>query len=250
MIPKIFKLHKDATVLDACESFVLYRFLALPIVDDQNRILGMVDINLFTEEIIHMNTRGELDQFFETIGYRYRDISNASPLAAFRYRFPWLLATIISGLTAAFIAGMFEITLSQSIVLAFFLTLLLGMGESVSIQSMTLALQISNIEQPAKRSIGKILVREIASTSLLGAGAGAITAVVIILWHGLVPEVFIVGLSIVLSVITSSVIGFSIPTLIHKYNRDPKVAAGPITLAIADIFTILIYLLFASIVLR
>ena len=103
---------------------------------------------------------------FEAIGFHVAQVRDASPLRAFRFRFPWLLATIGSGTICAVLAGAFEMTLAKSLVLAFFLTLVLGLGESVSIQSMTVAIQALRATRPTLRWYLRALRRE-AGTALL-----------------------------------------------------------------------------------
>src|ERR1051326_4598679 len=110
----------------------MYKLLAFPIIDDQRRIVGVVDVGLFTEEVLDVSEKERMDDVFQTIGFRIAQIQRASPLDSFRLRFPWLLATMAGGLVCAFLAGAYETTLSHSIVLAFFLAMVLGLGESVS----------------------------------------------------------------------------------------------------------------------
>src|SRR2546426_5148193 len=92
-----------------------------------------------------------MDELFEAIGFHISQVRDASPVRAFRFRFPWLLATIGSGLLCAVLASAFELTLAKSIALAFFLTLVLALGESVSIQSMTLTIQALHTMRPTLR---------------------------------------------------------------------------------------------------
>ena len=141
MIRRVVAIPHTATVLEACEAFVLHRFLAFPVVDDARRIVGVVDVGLLTEEAFDIAEREQTDALFESIGFRVSQVHDASPLRAFRFRFPWLLATIGSGTLCALLASAYAVTLAKSIVLAFFLALVLGLGESVSIQSMTVTIQ-------------------------------------------------------------------------------------------------------------
>ena len=138
MIKSVVSLPSSATIFDACELFVMYKFLALPVVDPEGRIAGIVDISLLSEEIFDLADREQAEALFEGVGFRIAQVKDASPLRAFRFRFPWLLATIASGTMCALLASIYETTLAESLVLAFFLTLVLGLGESVSIQSMTI----------------------------------------------------------------------------------------------------------------
>src|SRR6266850_1007861 len=135
MIQRVVTIPQNATLLEACEAFVLHKFLAFPVVDSQSKIVGVVDVSFFTEEVFEIAESGGMDELFEAIGFHVDQVRDASPLRAFRYRFPWLLATIGSGTICAMLAGAYELTLKKAIILAFFLTLVLGLAESVSVQS-------------------------------------------------------------------------------------------------------------------
>ena len=95
MIRQVITLPLDATVLDACEFFVLHRLLAFPVVDDQHRLVGVIDVDLYTEKLSRTGGRQgkELDvrpsdDLFQLIGVHLARARQTSPLAAFRGRFP------------------------------------------------------------------------------------------------------------------------------------------------------------------
>jgi magnesium transporter len=81
----------SATVLEACEFFVLYKFFAFPVVDRARRVIGVVDVSLFAEEMLEAGDRGTQhpaatvpsDDVFEALGFRLAQIRGASPLACF-----------------------------------------------------------------------------------------------------------------------------------------------------------------------
>lgn len=246
MVRNVITIPHTATVLDACEFFVMHRLLAFPIVDRQEHMIGTVDVKMFAEEVFDITERERTDEAFELIGFRLSQIRDAAPAQVFRYRFPWLGATIGSGLFCAVLASAFETTLAKSIVLAFFLTLILGLGESVSSQSMTVTIQALRATRPRLRWYLKALRRELETALLLGAACGGIVAIVAALWRGEPATALVLGASILLSLCSACLIGLSVPTLLHALRLDPKIAAGPITLALADICTVLFYLLLAA----
>src|SRR5438067_12928861 len=160
MVRRVVAIPATATVLDACEFFVLYKFFAFPVVDEQRRVVGLVDVSLFAEEMLEAGDREEpahpvpafsSDDIFEALGVRLAQLRGASPWRAFRYRFPWLLATVGVGTACALLAGVFEATLAGSLVIAFFLTMVLGLNESVSTQSMTLTIQALRVSPLSRR---------------------------------------------------------------------------------------------------
>jgi magnesium transporter len=245
MIAKIITIPHTATVFEACEFFVLYRFLALPVVDAEHRIIGVVDVGVFAREVFDIAEREQTDEVFESLGFRVSQVREASPWKAFRFRFPWLLASIAGGVMCALLVGAFETTLAKSIVLAFFLALVLGLGESVSIQSMTLTIQALRFAKPDRRWYLTAFLREAKTALLLGVASGAVVGIIVWLWRGNGIAAVTIGGSIVLSLCSACLLGLTVPSLLHALKLDPKIAAGPVTLALADVCTILFYFLLA-----
>lgn len=241
MVRRVVAIPHTASVFDACEFFVLHKFFALPVVDEQRRVVGVVDISLLTEEVLEVEDTGQLEDVFEALGFHIAQLRNASPLTALRFRFPWLLATIASGAACAALSGVFEKTLSELLILTFFLPLVLGLGESVSIQSMALTIQALRASNPTLRWYATALRREASTAGLLGMVTGAVVGAVVWLWRHDVGAALAIGGSVMLSLLTACILGLSIPSLLHALKLDPKIAAGPVTLAISDLATLLFY---------
>lgn len=250
MSKNIISLPQTARVIDACELFVSHKLLAFPVLDDEGRMCGVVDAGLFTEETLSFAERHRFDDVFQLIGFGISEIKGRSAFGIFRFRFPWLIATMTSGAICALLTGFFETTLAEAIVLAFFITLVLALGESVSIQSMTVALQNLHFGRPTLKKFLGQLRQEGTATMLLGGACGAIVGVLAFLWRGSAEAAAVIGLSITFSVFLAGMIGLSIPTLLHAIHEDSKIAAGPITLALADILTLLLYFNIATVILR
>ncbi|NLF40168.1 magnesium transporter [bacterium] len=247
--PRVVSIPHTATVLDACEAFVLYKFLAFPLVDESKKVVGVIDISLLSDEAFDIAEKEQTDALFASIGFRISQVRDASPARAFKFRFPWLTATIGSGLACAMLASVFEATLAKTIALAFFLTLALGLGESVSIQSMTVTIQALRSVRPTLRWYLRALRREVATASLLGAACGLVVGLAVWLWRGSGLTGIVIGSSIMLAVCAACFVGLSVPSLLHALRLDPKIAAGPVTLALADILTLFFYFGLAACVL-
>jgi magnesium transporter len=254
MIRRVIALPATATVLEACEFFVLYKFLAFPVIDAKRRVVGVVDVGLFRQEMLEAEAAEERvvrppgDDFFEALGFRLSQVRGASPLRVFRYRFPWLLATVGSGTLCAMLTGFFETTLSGSLVLAFFLTMVLGLNESVSMQSMTLTIQALASTRLTSRWFLQSFRREIANAFLLGLGCGLSVSLIVFAWRHDLTSAAVIGGSIALSLVTASLFGLLVPSCLHWLKLDPKIAAGPVTLAFTDFFALLFYFGIAALV--
>jgi len=257
MVRRVVAIPASATVLEACEFFVLYKFFAFPIVDRARRVIGVVDVSLFAEEILEAGEREEKrpvvanlgDDVFEALGFRLAQIRGASPWRVFRYRFPWLLATVAAGTACAVLAGAFEATLAGSLVVAFFLTMVLGLNESVSMQSMTLTIQALRVNTLTRRWFFDNLRREIVTSLLLGMACGLLVSAIVWIWRRDANGAMVVGASIAVSLVMACLFGFSVPSLLHWLKLDPKIAAGPVTLAVTDFFALAFYFSLAWVVL-
>ena len=241
MVRELVTVSHHATVFEVCELFVKHKLLAFPVLDDEGHMIGVIDAGLFSEEELTFAQRHQFDDIFQMIGFGISQIKGKSAFGLFRYRFPWLLATLTSGITCAVLTGLYEATLAQTLALAFFMTLVLALGESVSIQSMTVTLQHLHFAKPTFADYLGRLRREISATFLLGATCAAIVAAIALVWRGEAAPALIIAVTICFSVIAAGVIGMSVPTLLHAVHEESKIASGPLTLAATDIVTILLY---------
>lgn len=241
MIPEVVALPSSATVLEACEFFILHRFLAFPVVDEKRRLIGVVDVELYTKELSDLDSNSHKDDLFQLIGVHLTQKQQASPLIAFRKRFPWLITNIAGGILAAFLVGIFEKELDETVALALFIPVVLALSESVSIQSVSLALQALHGEKPSWRALAVKLRAEIATGLLLGVTSALCVATAAFLWLGHLELIVVLLAGIVGSVACSAVIGVTMPNLLRLLQRDPRVASGPVALAAADMLTLLLY---------
>jgi magnesium transporter len=241
MVREVIAIPGTATVLDACEFFILHRLLAFPIVDEEGRLMGVVDIELYTDELSDLDRREDNDDLFQLMGIHLTNAQQASPRRAFRNRFPWLLANIAGGVLAAFLAGLFKAELQKVVALALFIPVVLALAESVSIQSVSLALQGLRGRQPTLKTFFKRLRSEAATGLFLGTACGVAVGMVALLWLGEARVVFCLLGGIAGGVTCAAVIGVAVPNLLRFFHGEPHVAAGPIALASTDIVTLLIY---------
>jgi magnesium transporter len=257
MVPRVVAVPATATVLDACEFFVLYKFLAFPVVDEQRRVIGIIDASLFADEILeagesedqHRPTAPVGPEFFEALGFRIEQLRGASSWRVFRFRFPWLLVTVTGGTLSAILAGFFEATLARSLVLAFFLTMVLGLNESVSMQSMSVTIHALRSVTVTWRWLASAFRREVTTALLLGLACGLVVVVIALVWRSDFRAALVIGGTIALSLVTACVLGLGVPSLLHRLKLDPKIAAGPVTLALADFVALVIYFTSAWLVL-
>src|SRR5204862_6002431 len=124
------------------------------------------------------------------------------PWRGFRFRFPWLLVTVTGGTLSAILARFFEATLARSLVLAFFLTMVLGLNESVSMQSMSVTIHALRSASVTWRWLATAFRREVASAILLGVACGLIVGIIAWVWRHDIRAAFVIGGSIAFSLVS------------------------------------------------
>lgn len=244
MVKQVIAIPHTATVLDACEFFTMHRLLAFPIVDETKHIVGTVDVEVYTDELRDLSEPeivDKADDLFQLIGVHLTAVQQSSPIRSFRARFPWLIANIIGGIVAAFLAGMFEEELQKAVALALFIPVVLALAESVSIQSVTLSLHSLRNRKPSWRELIGKLSREVITGLLLGIACALLVGMVAALWIGQwrVTVCLLGGISG--GVMGAAAVGLAMPYILRLLKRDPQVAAGPLALAAADMVTLLLY---------
>jgi magnesium transporter len=227
-----------ATVLIASEYFATRRLLAFPIVNDAGQLKGVVDVSLFTDQVIDL-AKQTYDDIFQLIGVH--GTAQSSTWLAFRDRFPWLLCNIAGGLLAAFIASRFEHLLQEVIVLSLFIPIVLALGESVSMQALTLTLQAMADGPIVWSRLFAALWKEFRTATLLGSGCGLVVGLVVFAWRRQIPVASAIFVAISLSMIIACLLGVAIPAILRTAKADPRIAAGPVVLAAADVVTLLLY---------
>jgi magnesium transporter len=240
MIARAIAIPHTATVLDACEFFTFHKLLAFPVVDDERHLVGMVDVDVYTEELSDLERREGNDDVFQLIGVHLTDAEQRSTKLQFRRRFPWLLCNVGGGMLAAFLADAYSDVATLALVTPF-IPIVLALAESVSIQSVSLALQALHGRPMTWHDFSRKVGKELVVGLLLGAACGLIVGLIALVWMGNAE----IGLSLFLGIAGgmtgAAVVGMSMPLLLRLLRRDPQVASGPIALAASDMIVLLLY---------
>jgi magnesium transporter len=250
MVRRVVALPARATVLEACEFFIQHRFLAFPVVDGDRHLLGVVDVELFTDEVTGLEGGRVRDDLFQLLGVYAQGARDGSLRGAFLRRFPWLGCNLAAGILAAFLSSLYQDTLDRVVALAFFIPVVLNLAESVSSQSVSLALQVLHGRPPSWTMLPTRLAGELATGLMLGLTAGGAVGLVGLAWLGRARVALCLLCSIGGGVAGAAVLGMAVPFVLRLLRLEPRVAAGPIALAGADVITILLYLNLAHWLLR
>ncbi len=217
-----------------------YNFLAVPVVDSEDQLLGIVTV----DDVVDIIREEATEDFLQMVGAgKDREILLKSSWDNARMRFPWLFASWVGGILAAFIIGIFDDLLQSTIVLAAFIPVIIGMGGNIGTQSSTIIVRGLATGRVGLENSVKILLKEIRVGLILGVLYGILLGIFAIFQFLDVSPLLglVVGLSICTSMIIAATIGSLVPLILNRFDIDPAVATGPFVTTAIDILGVALY---------
>jgi magnesium transporter len=214
-----------------------YNFLALPVVDFQNHLLGIITV----DDIIDVMEEEASDDYSKLAGIADLDTVDRNPFSAAKKRLPWLIILLFLGMFTASLIGRFEETLNKVAILAVFIPLIAGMAGNTGTQALAVAVRGIATGDLDKESKWNIILREAGTGLITGSICGILITFVVYFWQGDLFLGALVGISIFITLIIATLAGSLVPLLMHRLKIDPAVASGPFITTINDIISILIY---------
>ena len=235
----------------AAKILTQYDLLGLPVVDENQRLLGVITIDdamntlevEATEDILQ--TAGILSKSDQQT-IKSEQMVKGSIWRPLIIRIPFLLITMVGGLLAGNVIGVFEEALEAVVVLAFFIPVVMNMGGNSGSQSTSIFIRAHTLGQIDNLNFGKLLLRELFVGFGMGLSVGLLAGTIAGLWQASLQIGLVVGLSILTTVMLATGLGFLVPLLLNKIGIDPAVASEPIITTIKDITGVLIYFYMAS----
>lgn len=214
-----------------------YDFLAIPVVDYQNHLLGIITI----DDILDVIDEEASEDYSMLAGVSDIDATDDSIFDTAKKRLPWLLALTVMGMVTASILGQFEDTLSKVALLAAFIPLIGGMAGNSGTQSLAVVVRGISTGEIDEQSKFKLAIREAGS----GLITGLVCAIMLFLIICVIYKTPILGLivcfSLMIAMTVATLAGAMVPLIMHRLNIDPAVASGPFISTTNDIISMLIY---------
>ena len=222
-----------------------YNFLAVPVVDSEERLLGIVTV----DDVVDVIREEATEDFLQLVGAgKDREILLKSSWENARMRVPWLFASWVGGILAALIIGIFDDVLKSTIALAAFIPVIMGMGGNIGTQSSTMIVRGLATGRVSLENCVKILFKEIRVGLILGILYGLLLGVVAVFqFIDVSPMIgIVVGLSICISMIIAATIGSLVPLILNRFEIDPAIATGPFVTTAIDILGVAFYFIVAG----
>ena len=249
MIKNVHSIRPETDQEEVAKIVAQYNFLAVPVLDPDSKLLGIVTV----DDVVDVIREEATEDFLRMAGAgKDREILLKSSWENAKTRLPWLFASWIGGIIAASLIGVFENMLENIIALAAFIPVILGMGGNIATQSSTIIVRGMATGRVNLGGEIKLILKEAQVGLILGTLYGVLLGLFARFIFSDAPENFgfVVGLSICASMIVAATVGTIIPLILRKLDIDPAVATGPFVTTSIDILGVLFYFLIAGLFLQ
>jgi len=230
------------------EKFRKYDLLALPVVDRENRLVGIITIDDAMDVLQDENT--EDIEKMAAITPTDKPYLKMSVFEIWKKRFPWLLLLMVSATFTGRIIQNFESALQAYVVLTAYIPMLMGTGGNCGAQSSTTIIRGLSLGEIAFRDTFKVVWKEFRVAFFCGITLAAVNfGRLLLMDHVTVLVAGVVSLSMILTIILAKFIGCSLPILAKRIHLDPAVMANPFISTIVDAMSLLIYFRVAKLLL-
>ena len=245
MVKRVHTVRPETDQEEVAQIVAQYNYLAVPVLDEDDQLLGIVTV----DDVVDVIREEATEDFLQMAGAgKDREILLKSSWENARARLPWLFASWIGGIFAASIIGTFEHLLESMIALAAFIPVIIGMGGNIGTQSSTIIVRGIATGRIEIGSELKVLLKEVRVGIILGALYGLLLgAFAKFRFIDADPMLgVVVGLSIGCSMLIAVAVGTFIPMFLRKVDIDPAIATGPFVTTSIDILGVLFYFVIAE----
>ena len=213
--------------------FDKFDYLALPVVDEEDSLLGVITV----DDVIDVLRQENTEDMLEMVGIsEAREESVWTPWnVSLKHRLPWLVVNLGTALLAAIVVSLFKSTISKFAVLAVFMPVIAGQGGNSGSQTVALLVRGLALGEINGGQRSRALFKEALLGILHGLSIGLIVGLIAFFWNGSLKISMIVGVSMVLSMIVAGISGVVIPLGLKKLGLDPALSANIWMTTVTDV---------------
>lgn len=255
MVTNLISVTTQDDQEEVARMFSKYNFLALPVVDKENRMVGIVT---FDDAMDVMQDEATEDmEIMAAITPSEKSYIASSPFELFKHRIPWLMLLMVSATFTGMIISSFEASLGALPILTVFIPMLMDTGGNSGSQSSVTVIRALSLDELRFKDILSVIWKEIRTAALCGLVLsvlcfGKVMLVDRLLMGNASVTVWVdvtVCLTLGVTVLVAKVVGCSLPLIAKRLGFDPAVMASPFITTIVDAMSLLLYFFFAKLLL-
>jgi len=239
MTKDVIRVQTDKDQEEVAQLVAKYNLLALPVVNESNKLMGIVTV----DDVIDVIRQEATEDIYKMVGtndeellYGYKSFKIA------RLRLPWLVVNLGGGVITGYLMWLFRLTLEQVVALISFIPVITGMGGNVGGQSATIVVRGFATGRIDFSTIRQVFYKELRVGMIMGVVCGLVIGVVAYGWHHNPFLGLVVGLAMTCSMTVAATMGVIAPSVFKRIGYDPAIASSPFVQTANDITGILIYL--------
>ena len=246
MTTDVISVVTDMDQEDVAKLVAKYNILAIPVVDRDARLVGIITV----DDVVDVIRDEATEDILKMAGATEADLLQMSSIRAARMRMPWLLTSLVGGMITGVFLWLFRPAIQHVIALASFIPVITAMGGNVGLQTSTLIVRGLAMGRIESSQIGAVFLKELTVGLMMGTICGFIVGMVANVWHGPAMLGLVVGLSMFAAITVAAIMGTLMPIVLKRFGVDPAISSGPFVTAANDITGLVIYLGLATILLQ
>jgi magnesium transporter len=246
MTPEVFSVRADTDQEEAARLVASYNLLAIPVVDEENKLVGVITV----DDVIDVIKDEATEDIYRLAGVTGDERVFTPPLESLTKRLPWLAVNMVTAFVAASVVSLFEHTIDQVVALAVFMPIVAGMGGNAGTQTLTVIVRGIALGELTWSNSRQALFKE----ALVGLGNGLVLgtlgAIVVFLMKGNPVLGGVLGLAMVINMFIAATAGTLIPLGLRALKVDPALASSVFITTFTDVAGFASFLGLATVFLR
>ena len=216
-----------------------YNILAIPVVNDENKLVGIVTV----DDVIDVIREEATEDIFRMAGTDITEMVYAdNTWIIAKIRLPWLLTNLLGGIATGYLMWLFKATLHQVLALITFIPVITGMGGNVGTQSSSITVRGLATGRITLENVRRSIWREAKIGITMGIICGLVVGLIALAWHHQPLIGLVVAIAMSASMTIAATMGVLVPTVFQRLKIDPAIASGPFVTTSNDIIGILVYM--------
>jgi magnesium transporter len=246
MTPDVISARVDTDQEEAARQVASYNLLAIPVVDEENKLVGVVTV----DDVIDVIKDEATEDIYRLAGVSGDERVFTPPMESLRLRLPWLLVNLATAFLAAAVVGLFEGTIAQVTAVAIFMPIVAGMGGNAATQTLTVIVRGLALGELTWVNARKALMKELAVGFTNGMATGLIAAGLAVLFKGNPMIGVLLGAAMVINLCVAAAAGTLIPLGLKALKIDPALASAVFITTFTDVAGFASFLGLATVFLR
>ena len=246
MTTDLISARVDTDQEEVARQVASYNLLAIPVVDEENKLAGVITV----DDVIDVIKDEATEDVYRLVGVTGDDRVFTRPSESLRKRLPWLQVNLVTAFIAASVVALFEDTIGRWSALAVFMPVVAGMGGNAAMQTLTVIVRGIALGELTWANTRKALFKEAIVGIANGVGCGVVAGLVVWVWKGSPALGAIIGAAMLINMFVAATAGTLIPLALRAMKVDPALASSVFITTLTDIFGFLSFLGLGTLVLR